>query len=315
MEERHSIGGSRKRKRTVKEEKEEVESAASTTFNFMSNIVPEDVLHEILIRLPDCKSAAVCSTVCKRWFSVISNTKFINTFDRRHSNSMQFTFLFRWLKLPTVFDQIFYELSFPTTTVPRNLPAEKASCLDFLPWPRRVKVRACCGGFLLLSLTARDFIICNPLTKQWRFLPRSPRSTLLARAHGLSLGPKDCNDSNDIKFKVVLAKPINGNNYFRANVFCSESRQWTKSVTRFPQDILWYNTEPSVTSNGILYWLGGYMGFKGMLSYDPFKTGAGVRRCRFIHLPRIGICYRWRANQEHVRLGVVRGRLRLSHMF
>ncbi|PON69454.1 F-box domain containing protein [Parasponia andersonii] len=61
---------------------------------FTSRHIPDDLLHEILIRLPNLGSAIRCSTVCKRWLSIVSRPDFIATFMDHHRSKVDLTLLF-----------------------------------------------------------------------------------------------------------------------------------------------------------------------------------------------------------------------------
>ncbi|EXB94760.1 hypothetical protein L484_003325 [Morus notabilis] len=52
---------------------------------FMS-VILDDLLNEILIRLPDFQSIIRCSTVCKRWFSLLSQPQFVRNFAHHHKD-------------------------------------------------------------------------------------------------------------------------------------------------------------------------------------------------------------------------------------
>ncbi|CAI0412470.1 unnamed protein product [Linum tenue] len=117
---------------------------------------------EILIRLPDPRSACRCKIVCQLWRSVISDA----SFNRRFVSHRQIM-------------------------TPGDL---KSVVLSFLPpMPNGVKDRDAlrvlhCDKDLVLcgfwdkacddGEYSRSYLVCNPFTKQWHGLPLAPRKLI-----------------------------------------------------------------------------------------------------------------------------------------
>ena len=154
----------------------------------MDNI-NNDLLTEILIRLPDCRHVARCAgAVCKRWSSLTSDPQFIRSFvDHRlgsvdhsdsDSSSGHLALLlqkhdYEYGKLPII-DSKYYQILFDGTSFIRT-----TSYLSFLPYDD-VVIRAYFEDLLLVSRANADyagsfsFCICNPMTKKWCELPEPP---------------------------------------------------------------------------------------------------------------------------------------------
>ncbi|PON84404.1 F-box domain containing protein [Trema orientale] len=64
-----------RRKKAKSERRRSTERCTSS-----SRYIPDDLLHEIMIRLPNLASAVRCSSVCKRWRSITCRSDFTATF-------------------------------------------------------------------------------------------------------------------------------------------------------------------------------------------------------------------------------------------
>ncbi|CAN0892206.1 hypothetical protein LINGRAHAP2_LOCUS17429, partial [Linum grandiflorum] len=135
--------------------------------NLMSKL-GEDLLEEILIRLPNPKSSCRCKAVCKPWKSIISDPSFNRRFIAHHRSKYQ---------TPSLF-------------IPSHDPQ---SILSFLPIPDKIRPKLrvfdCFKDLLLCGFSEafgeleRSYFVCNPFTKQWIALPLAPRSPKEAAAN------------------------------------------------------------------------------------------------------------------------------------
>ncbi|CAI0397019.1 unnamed protein product [Linum tenue] len=136
----------------------------STAVNSISKL-GEDLLEEILIRLPTPRSACRCKAVCKLWRSLISSPRFNRRFVSRRQGINE-------LQPPLVLsseDQQSIIASFvPTPSVGHELRfAVLDSFQDLL----------LCGFQMPEDLDdefRRSYFVCNPFTKQWTALPLAP---------------------------------------------------------------------------------------------------------------------------------------------
>ena len=181
---------------------------------FMAN-VSDDLLIEILLRLPDCRYAIQCSTVCKRWHSLISHPGFVRQFIHHHDHNRELldsesqlstpTLLFQRCEkrnLAMLFGSPFYAILLEKSKISHERPASSSSlslslssgCLGFLPWD--VVIRASFDDLLLVSRPSdlTNFFICNPLTQRWHGLPQAPEGIVNYPSRCvLVCQPYDCN--------------------------------------------------------------------------------------------------------------------------
>ncbi|PON83681.1 LOW QUALITY PROTEIN: hypothetical protein TorRG33x02_204870 [Trema orientale] len=285
----------------------ETETAAS---KFMS-VVNDDLLFEILIRLPDSRSIIQCGTLspspCKGGYGTRAGLPYQHL--KRHQSY-----------------QIYSEKS---KTLHHTSPTRGAHYLDFLGWLSRKYfpfIRSSFDDLLLVELTRQDYIICNPLTRRFVALPKAPllpdAAPKFHRAGLVCESKCNCKSSSlyycncSIKFSVVVLSTDQLELIFHAAVFSSETGQWSESAFQFPTERLFYwHSTPVGCSNGVLYWPFGYDKFRGIAAFDLHKEVGDPERCRFISLPReFGL--NWRTMSERARIGVVRGgRLRLFQLY
>ncbi|CAI0377041.1 unnamed protein product [Linum tenue] len=137
----------------------------------------DDLLAEVLIRLPEPRSAWRCKAVCKRWNSLIFDPHFARRFTSHHQS--------RWNR----YGGGGGEFEEP----PLMTLASGKSVLSFLPLPEEISERGwhflvfdvykdlvLCGfneGRLIGAEFPRSLFLCNPFTEQWIALPLAPRTS------------------------------------------------------------------------------------------------------------------------------------------
>ncbi|PON87992.1 F-box domain containing protein [Trema orientale] len=280
------------------DDKGPVASSAISSFS-------DDLLLEMFLRLPDRPSLARCSIVCKRWFSLISSTQFILSFNQFRGNRKPFSSI-------TPFDIFFnYDQYYPNfhkltcskqvRDKSKHITGITTSNLDFLPYTNMV-VRASFDGFLLVSHQG-CYYICNPFTRQWLALPEIPSpiaSPLDPGAYGFLCEPseqvagesttiimdRNNKDISQYRYRVLLIYKCefyrDGRVDFRAAIFCSETGNWLNTWTplllgakfkRFeplPPDVYVSELQDIVACKGVLYCLRAYTKIKGIIAYEPF---------------------------------------------
>ncbi|CAI0449908.1 unnamed protein product [Linum tenue] len=227
----------------------------------MISKIGDDILLEILIRLPNPRSACRCKTVCKRWRSVISDHRFNRSFVS-HPQTLN-----KQQTLPLHTD----DATDPKSVVMSFLP----------PMPDRVrecfKVLDCFKDMLLCGFAdvsrrnyeiGRSYVVCNPFTKQWMALPLAPEKPkdYAATVTRLVCEPRsskghfklDLGDDEQVfayseyRFRVVCI--YQHETSIKLDVFCPESGKWMKEAVVY--DGYRRLRHKNVCScNGKLFWL------------------------------------------------------------
>ncbi|CAI0431177.1 unnamed protein product [Linum tenue] len=221
----------------------------------------DDLLLEILIRLPSPSSAARCTPVCQRWRSLVSTPLFINRFV-----SIRTTAPVEPISWITSHD---------------SPPKPILSFLPHLPPNVRRRFKAVDSFKDLVLCGYSDQIedgygctaysICNPFTKQWVALPLAPRKPLNLRVIArLVCKPRNSKrfeldddggsswfDYSDYEFRVVLMyrwQPY-WQDSTEVDVFSSGSWGWTEAVRVLDHPQVGPRGAKNVVScNGELFW-------------------------------------------------------------
>ncbi|CAI0466291.1 unnamed protein product [Linum tenue] len=236
----------------------------------ISKLEANDLLVEILIRLPDPRSAVRCKSICKGWNSVISAPDFSRRLASHH----------RSLSAAN------NESEQPVLT-----PAEvRQLILSFLPFPddagSKFLVLDSIKDLLLLGFWGnetcqelrRTHLVCNPFTKQWISLPLPPK--MAARPHRyrwtvklvckpfISLGEED--QVFPGRFQVVrMYTPLSLYAKVEVYMFCSRSGRWARFVLDHDHHSLrCFSPDHVALNNGKLYWANSW---KRFVKWDPFS--------------------------------------------
>ncbi|CAI0403627.1 unnamed protein product [Linum tenue] len=229
----------------------------------------EDLLVEILIRLPGHRSAFRCKPVCRRWNSLISAPYFLRRFVSHHQALSA------------------AESESPVLTVSQV----RQLILSFLPSRPQIQsefsVLDCINDLLLLGFQGREtdqelrrtYLICNPFTKQWVALPLAPvGSSSLGWIVKLVREPFDSLGEDQLfpcQFRVVrIYTPITppaSQAEVDVYIFCSRSGRWTKSVLRLDRELRCVCAYRVVSAHGKLYWLN-YL--QQLVKWDPSSPAA-----------------------------------------
>ncbi|CAI0412387.1 unnamed protein product [Linum tenue] len=208
--------------------------------NLLISKLGDDLLVEIMIRLPNPRFACRCKLVCQRWRSVISRTRFNRRF-----------------------------VSHRLTMNPNDL---KLMVLSFLPpMPNGVedrdalKVLDCKNDLVLCGfwdthsddkMHSRSYLVCNLFTKQWNAIPLAPKKSVI---YGAPVARLVCEPQASVyysgdRFRVVcIYHQIFPTSFVRLDVFCSESGEWTKdALVRKGHHRL--GIKSVVSCNGELFW-------------------------------------------------------------
>ncbi|PON69297.1 Proteasome assembly chaperone [Parasponia andersonii] len=305
-----------RKKRVLKHGIREQNPEATAASEFMF-VVTDDVLLEILLRLPDAKTVIRFGSVCKRWFSLVSRSEyFIRNFNHLHLQKRQllgpngaqndsqlpYTLLMRGVyetKLPVLYItyperfqclNFFCERSKTLHPSPRSSPTAKASAyLDFLGW-KRASVVSTFDDLVLVQRTPWFLFICNPVTRQRVALPRAPT---LKHIQAYRLG--------------FVCKPNCSHSKASSGASSSSSSSYHCNCgINFRVALIWSDRDHR----------------RRIAAFDPFKststsattTHDDLEQCRLISLP-VDFERGSRAESERARLGVVRGQPRLSQLY
>ncbi|PON98036.1 hypothetical protein TorRG33x02_061100 [Trema orientale] len=301
-------------------------------FISMNDILSNDVLLRILVRLPNdcCRFVIRCSTVCKLWFSLINSIDYCNLrlmHDQSQSQSLPYALIFRYEYCG--FSQPLYEYSSSSSA-----PNGSSTCyLDFLPWPK-VRIYSSFDDLLLLSHGHdNNFLICNPLKRQYLDLPKPPASMARVRTDCIQgglvfkpdvrqqrrLNPKL--DLSQFSFRVMLRRWTGLDKDWISSyyvvTFCSETGKWRESALKFCDHSELHDSTP-LSCNGMLHWLANTTmeecTYHGIVAVNPFEDANNPKYCRFIDFPLGLVQGNGRSSNLRVRFGLVRGQLRLAQL-
>ncbi|CAH9105954.1 unnamed protein product, partial [Cuscuta epithymum] len=254
----------------------------------------EDILLEILSRLPNSRIAIQAGLVCHLWHSLISQQHFIPRFiglQEQKKKEQPYSIIFR---IVDVFEHVADEYYRPicklfseesmvlhggvkeleTATSCRSYPPSGSHGGVQPPSPNMV-IRASCGDLLLMSQGGRDYMgkpnsyyLCNPVTKQWLHLPHVWFGDFLIGFAVVRMPPA-CNSSGSYEYKVVFIHfphdcgdddfARRGDSWkFRMSIYCSKSRKWSVNLWfRYPVPITTKTPRffiNPITCNGTIYW-------------------------------------------------------------
>ncbi|XP_026442083.1 F-box protein At5g07610-like [Papaver somniferum] len=129
------------------------------------------------------------------------------------------------------------------------------------------------------------YLVCNPLTQKWVYLPSSP----CPRANGEITG-YFCEYSSSFtsRFRVVcIPKFDEPSKIFNVNVFCSDLGEWKSFQVSCDENVVWgwCDWEKVVIHKGVLLWI---EEGNRMIVYDlNQKTQSNGHRCSLINLPDV----------------------------
>ncbi|CAL1372549.1 unnamed protein product [Linum trigynum] len=219
----------------------------------------DDVLVEILIRLPNPRSACQCKPVCKRWNSLISTTQFNRRFVSIRTKTEGDNFFIASSDAAPLKSILCFLPPLPPNIRRRFRVLDSSKDLLLCGFPDKIN-----GGYC-----SHSYLICNPFSKQWIALPLAPRKPLNLRvvarllcqprskSNAFDLGGGKSFTYHDYEFRVVLMhqwKP-----YWRnptvLDVFSSESGEWSEKVCVLKPDV-GPCSRNVVSCNGELFWPG-----------------------------------------------------------
>ncbi|KAI8558114.1 hypothetical protein RHMOL_Rhmol04G0063900 [Rhododendron molle] len=244
-----------------------ISAAAATTILEL----PDDVIFDILVRIPDIKSVIRCIQVCKKWHNLILQPCFAKSQSSRGSLRPSLIFY----SPPDVFTNParfgILELDDDLDRLGRQNATIKFRSGIYIPHEHYKRLIGACNGLICLHVD-EDIVVCNPMFLQGRrplVLPKLPKPAHSNRSRfGFGFGFSPSSD----EYKVLRCNETNGGHIISFEV-CTVGRDDTwRSIGGG------HNREPlsrRLTSPGIdfvfvndaLYWLGEDMASRLSLCY------------------------------------------------
>ncbi|PRQ49596.1 putative F-box domain-containing protein [Rosa chinensis] len=246
--------------------------------------LPEDVLVEILSRLPCYKYVSECKCVSKRWCSLMSDPSFFGRFLCLQSDHKR-TQIIRTLINR---DGVEFLARLSSSGKPLTPLFERLVSFHHLKEEPIVvgtynDLVLCCAS----NYYQRDYYICNPYTCQWVPLPPPPQLCEFAPVGFICDLPyyqyrkdddnhdqkRQCIQLNaDFRYRVVrlITDRRNISCKFKVQIFSSETGEWTESIVS-TQSLVRYgdiNSHMNFPYNGVLYWMSHDCTF--LIGVDPF---------------------------------------------
>ncbi|XP_059295108.1 uncharacterized protein LOC132048215 [Lycium ferocissimum] len=275
------------------------------------NNLTDELLNEILIRLPSCKQAIRCKLVCKRWFSLITSDYFVTTSVHHHRNKDETILPFTLLLHDRENNSVEY------VECPKRKRGLSSSHVDLGFLPDKICLEASYGD-LILCYDGRNYSICNILTRQWIILP--PSRLGISGGIGFLVEP-NCVDNVPYK---VLKYSFRDEYRIDVEIFSSEQGRWTRFVVTSPRRLNYLKSNtPLIACGRMLYRLPyrscDHMPANFVMAFDPF-TNDPAQIVHIIDLPfetrderTLLLCGQYDFLVSST-LGVCRGRLRFAQV-
>ncbi|KAM7270472.1 hypothetical protein ACFE04_029686 [Oxalis oulophora] len=218
--------------------------------------LPEELLIDILCRLPEAKSVVKCHLVCKNWYRILSSTRFFKNFINRNNNKNGRCVILNKLSHFVLED---YFPSFLSTA----LAAQGLDNIDV----HDVSVIGSSHDLLLYRLSKTMYCVCNPFTMEHVILPyTNPINTTVVNgimANSLVVGFL-CDDDDDYSYHsynytlVFITTPIR--NEITIRHYSSPTKEWHHtSINDLPNSSDYALNKPRcsmVFYKGMGFWIG-----------------------------------------------------------
>ncbi|XP_074302765.1 uncharacterized protein LOC141634521 [Silene latifolia] len=292
------------------------------------NCLSDELLMEILCRLPDCKFVIQCKCVCKRWAAMATDPWFISKFiaiksKLKHQNLS----IIMWYTPDFCHNLWNGDESFFMPSIFKPKPEDSYS---FSPFPfikddqvyAKVKPVASCLDLLLycrhdVKDKKYNHYITNVQTRQWIQLPSPPYFGRWPLIFGLICDTPlySCN-ATTYRYSVVVMRLTAPSTKFTAHVFSSTTNKWCDRVLSLP-------TTCTLKGNGLLgtgfHSASGFC-FDGKLHFNCLQGFFGFDQnniefdedeiqCHFVQWPSgmlSLIFFRVGVSQEHLKLCTLR---------
>ncbi|KAL9244244.1 hypothetical protein vseg_018042 [Gypsophila vaccaria] len=281
------------------------------------NRLSDELLMEILRRLPDCKFVIQCKCVCKRWAVMASDPWFISQFIAIKSGGG----LHQNLSIVTWYTPDFYRdlwMGSESFFKPSIFKAQNSTFSPFLFPDSSAKPVASCNDLLLYSRrhvrdAKYDHYIRNVQTRQWIQLPSPPYYYGRCLLYGLICDPPlfSCHrETATYRYTVVVMRPGRPSAKLTAHIFSSTSQcQWSDRVLSLPR-----TCELLGTGLRAGFWFGSGFCFddklhftcrEGFFGFDQNSIESDDEiQCHLVHWPLGMLYYSFHVgvSQEHLKL-------------
>ncbi|CAI0438717.1 unnamed protein product [Linum tenue] len=221
----------------------------------MNKELPEDLINEILSRVPIGQWTGRFRCVCKSWLALFSDPSFIL---REKSADSGLQILINSINNND--DRSVYHLYSadklePLLPSPVQLPfnPEKPIEDNYRYWNRSIRIAGSCNGLVFIADCAYDLILWNPATSETKLVPNSPfHLDWFLEAVGFGFDP----ESDDYKIVRQFVPDEGPRGLYSSEVYCLRTDSWTK----LPDDdngYYWRDCDGQIAqcNKGKLYWL------------------------------------------------------------
>ncbi|XP_006365961.1 F-box protein At3g08750-like [Solanum tuberosum] len=209
--------------------------------------VPHDIIIDILAQLP-VKALIRFKGVCRSWYSLIKDNKFIKQHYDTHKNCQKYFMTCRRRNMKNQFNYYHYTMDVPQLDSTSTISLVESP----VPIDRSRMVLGntqyfSCNGILLIITYANDIVLWNPATKESRRIPCPIRS----KSGGLY---NFCYFPSIDSYKIFrLGREVfnDDKNDMDIDIFSTKGNSW-KSVGMFPSNYDFLDSS-IVMSDGIVY--------------------------------------------------------------
>ncbi|KAL2493670.1 F-box/kelch-repeat protein [Forsythia ovata] len=224
--------------------------------------VPEDILVEILSRLP-VKSLIKFRCVCKSWYDILKKP----TFDLKHHNSNLLVSRRDFKSNERVISLFGNENTIIETFDDQNLSSFLNGMFS------HIRLIGPCKGIVCLYGFHDNIALWNPAIRDFKVLPRSqiPRRPD-AGIRGGDIGVGFDSRTNDFKVMQILFCTSNDLGLvYQVEIFSLRTGLWRKYEDIVPANIMYYNVWSMVYKNEIFCWWAQDGNVEVILSFDMGK--------------------------------------------
>ncbi|KAL3375314.1 hypothetical protein AABB24_006684 [Solanum stoloniferum] len=258
---------------------------------FFFKDLSDELLIEILIRLPSSKEATLCKSVCKRWFALISSDDFrkISLIHYRNCDKktlIPFTFVsidYNYFHYLTDDTDLYVSEFCPENGFSRRVNSGFLN--SDLPPMNYISLIESCGDLILCSGGTSDridYYIANVLTKQWFLLPRTlPRTPLESNTRFMSTSERvgfliEPSSVDNAPCQYLVLRFISwGDSKFSIHVFSSKKGNWTRMIVTSPRNLNMLSRRTSIVACGRMFYTFIYERndvVDCVLAFDPFTN-------------------------------------------